>query len=65
MKKLLFSSIVGLALIAFTGCTHGSDADAGAKCQSGKCQSDKAKSSKCAGDKKSTAKCASSGKCGK
>ena len=70
MKKLIFSSIIGLALIAFTGCTNGNDADTVAKCQSGKCQSskcqnDKAKSSKCSGDKKSTAKCSSSGKCGK
>lgn len=65
MKKLIFSSIIGLALIAFTGCTNGNDADTGAKCQSSKCQSNKAKSSKCSGDKKSTAKCSSSGKCGK
>ncbi len=38
-KKLIFSSLVGLALIAFTGCTTGGDADAEAKCSSGKCGS--------------------------
>jgi hypothetical protein len=36
MKKLIFSSLVGLALVAFTGCTNGSDAET-EKCQSGKC----------------------------
>ena len=36
MKKLIFSSLVGLALVAFTGCTNGNDAQA-EKCQSGKC----------------------------
>jgi len=62
MKNLIFSSLVGLALIAFTGCTHGNDAEA-AKCQSGKCEGAK----KCAGDKKSDTakKCDSSAKCGK
>ena len=49
MKKLIFSSLVGLALVAFTGCTTGNDAKA-AKCQSGKCDGAK--------------KCAA-GKCGK
>ena len=38
MKKLIFSSLVGLALVAFTGCTNSEDADA-SKCQSGKCDS--------------------------
>ena len=46
MKKLIFSSLVGLALVAFTGCTNGSDAEA-SKCQSGKCDSAK----KCTGKK--------------
>lgn len=61
MKNLIFSSLVGLALVAFTGCTNGSDAET-AKCQSGKCDGAK----KCAGDKKSDAakKCDASGKCG-
>ena len=66
MKHLIFGTIVGLALIGFTGCTD--SAEMGAKCQSGKCQSgkcqgDKAKAAKCGG-KKATAKC-QSGKCGK
>ncbi len=62
MKNLIFSSLVGLALLAFTGCTKGNDAEA-TKCQSGKCEGAK----KCAGDKKSDAakKCDSSAKCGK
>ena len=62
MKNLIFSSLVSLALLTFTGCTNGSDAET-AKCQSGKCDGAK----KCAGDKKSDTakKCDSSGKCGK
>ena len=65
MKKLIFSSLVGLALVAFTGCTHGSDAEA-SKCQSGKCNSTKKcdGAKKCDGNKAST-KCQASGKCGK
>lgn len=65
MKKLIFSSLVGLALVAFTGCTTSSDAEASAKaetkCSSGKC----AASGKCGGDKaKEVAKkCSASGKC--
>jgi len=56
MKKLIFTALVGLAMVAFTGCTTADDAKAGAKC---------AASGKCAGDKtKSAAKCAASGKCG-
>ena len=68
MKKLIFSSLVGLALIAFTGCTNGSDA-AASKCQAGKCDSAKKcdGASKCSADKaKETAKkCQVSGKSGK
>ena len=61
MKKLIFSSLLGLALVAFTGCTNGSDAGA-SKCQSGKCDSAK----KCDGAAKETAaKCQASSKCGK
>jgi len=76
MKKLIFASILGLALIAFTGCTTSDDADMGAKCSAnGKCASAKkvakkcAASGKCDGAKKVAKKCAagkcSSGKCGK
>jgi hypothetical protein len=78
MKKLIFTALVGLAMVAFTGCTTGNDAEAGAKCAaSGKCASAKnckatgkcKASGKCAtGDKckakKAASKCASSGKCG-
>lgn len=71
MKKLIFSSLVGLALVAFTGCTTGHDA--APKCQSGKCDSAKKCSTKkcdttkkCATTKCDGAKkCAASGKCGK
>jgi|AGBJ01.1.fsa_nt_gi hypothetical protein len=38
MKKLIFSSLVGLALVTFTGCTNGSNTET-SKCQSGKCDS--------------------------
>ncbi len=51
MKKLIFSSLVGLALVAFTGCTNGSDAET-EKCQSGKCDGSK----KCDGAQKCDAK---------
>jgi len=63
MKKLIFGSLLGFALVAFTGCTTGDDAEAGMKCQSGKCQS----ASKCSGDKakETAAKCSASSKCGK
>ena len=62
MKKLIFSSLVGLALVAFTGCTSSSDAEAGAKCSaSGKCAS----STKCSADKvkDTVAKKCAAGKC--
>ena len=72
MKKLIFSSLVGLALVAFTGCTTGSDADTGSKCSaSSKCAGNKAakkcaSSTKCAADKmKEVAKKCAAGKCGK
>ncbi len=58
MKKLIFSSLVGLALVTFTGCTNGSDAET-AKCQSGKCDGAK----KCDGATKCDASKAV-GKCG-
>jgi len=46
MKKLIFGSLLGLALIAFTGCTDSNDAQV-AKCQSGKCSSAKKMDKKC------------------
>ncbi len=71
MKKLIFSSLVGLALVAFTGCSHGNDAEVGTKC-SGTSKCDTAKkcdsASKCDGNKVAT-KCDSASsaveKCGK
>jgi len=68
MKNLVFTALVGLAMVAFTGCTNGSDAgaskcDGAKKCQaSGKCGDAKKVPTKCDGAKK----CASSvDKCGK
>ena len=67
MKKLLFGSLMGLALIAFTGCTDSKDAQV-AKCQSGKCDSAKkmdkkcqsgTTSNKCGDAKKASKKCGS------
>lgn len=66
MKKLIFTALVGLAMVGFTGCTNGSDAEVASKCQSGKCNGDKTK--KCQStDKCSTSKaqkCQGDGKCG-
>lgn len=63
MKKILFGSLVGLAFIAFTGCTDGKDADVGSKCQSGKCQGDKkmdkSMAKKCGDAKAASKKCGS------
>lgn len=60
MKKLIFTSILGLALVAFTGCTTSNDTNMGVKCSaSGKCDSAKKVAKKCA-----AGKCAG-GKCGK
>lgn len=67
MKNLIFTALVGLAMVGFTGCTNGSDA-AASKCQSGKCDGAKKcqASGKCSGDKaKEAKKCQASGKCGK
>ncbi len=61
MKKLIFSSLVGLALVAFTGC-YGPTADKTVetqKCQAGKCQA-----GKCAGAPDKSKKCGTSSKCG-
>lgn len=72
MKKIIFSALVGLAFVAFTGCTTGSDAEVVKKCQSSKCDSaKKCQAGKCGDAKKvskkcdSAKKCASSGKCAK
>ena len=68
MKKFIFSSLVGLALVAFTGCTNSNEPTV-SKCNAGKCNGNKkvAKkcqaSSKCGGDKKVVKKCGD-GKCG-
>jgi hypothetical protein len=57
MKTLIFSLLVGLALVAFTGCTNSSDTKTGTKCSaSDKCSGDKAK--------EVATKCSSSSKCG-
>lgn len=80
MKKWLFTVLVGLAMVGFTGCTSGSNAGAnvaGATCSTPgctsceKCEAKKTtqkcqSKGKCAGDmeKKSGKKCKSSGKCG-
>ena len=64
MKKLIVSLLIGLAMVAFTGCTKNSDAEAAAKCSaSSKCDG----AAKCSGDKAKeiVTKCDSSGKCGK
>ena len=62
MKKLILGSLLGFALLAFTGCTDSNDATV-SKCQSGKCDSAKKTDKKCqsgkCGDAKTTAK-----KCG-
>jgi hypothetical protein len=64
MKKLIFTSILGLALVAFTGCTTSDNANVGEKCSaSGKCDSAKKVAKKVA--KKCTSSKCSSGKCGK
>lgn len=63
MKTLIFSSLVGLALVAFTGCTNSNEAKPEAKCQSGKCDSAKKESKKCDSAKKESKKCQASGKC--
>ncbi len=62
MKKLIFSSLIGFALIAFTGCTYDKEAPV-TKCQSGKCDSAKKVDKKCQSGKCGDAKQASK-KCG-
>jgi len=65
MKNLVFTALVGLAMVGFNGCTNSSDAEV-TKCQSGKCDgSKKCQASDKCGDAKKAKKCASSGKCGK
>ena len=48
MKKVLFGSLVAMALIAATGCSSMGDGHSSSKC----------------GDDKGAKKCAASGKCG-
>jgi len=62
MKKLIFGSLIGFALIAFTGCTDSKDATV-SKCQSGKCDAAKKMDKKCQSGKCGDAKKASK-KCG-
>ena len=64
MKKLVFTTLVGLSLVGFTGCMSGimsGKCMGSSKCESGdKCSS----SGKCDGsDAAEEKKCASSGKC--
>ncbi len=59
MKQILFGSLIGLSLIAFTGCTDGKDAEVASKCQSGKCQGDKTMAKKCGDAKAASKKCGS------
>jgi len=66
MKQLIFSTLVGIALMAFTGCTKWNETMGGTKCSSSKCDGSKMEkkcASKC-GDAKMSKKCASSTKCG-
>ena len=68
MKKIIFTALVSLAIVGFTGCTTGEDADVATKCSaSGKCATSKkcVTNGKCTGNKaKDVAKkCSSSGKC--
>ena len=61
MKKLIFSSLIGFAMLAFTGCTKNYDTETEAKCSaSSKCDG----ATKCSGDKAKevATKCDSSGK---
>jgi len=49
MKKFFFSSLVGLAIIAFTGCT---ESNKGATEETKKCQTGKCGEGKCGNAKK-------------
>ncbi len=49
MKKLIFSSLVGLALVTFTGCTGSND---GTKTETQKCQAGKCGEGKCGSETK-------------
>ncbi len=63
MKNLIVSAFIGLAMLAFTGCTKNNTTETTAKCStSSKCDG----ATKCSGDKvKATTKCDASKKCGK
>ncbi len=67
MKKIIFTALIGFAMLGFTGCTTGSDASAPTtKCQAGKTKGAKTCDSKKVAKKcDSSKKCASSGKCAK
>lgn len=64
LRNILFTSLLGLAMVAFTGCTDGKDAATG-KCNAGKCDSAKKVTKKCGegkcdSAKKTTKKCGDS-----
>lgn len=65
-KKILFTSLLGLSMVAFTGCTDGKDGDT-SKCNAGKCDSAKKTAEKCGEGKCDSAKkivTKEEGKCG-
>ena len=55
LKNILFTSLVGFAMVLVTGCTDGKDA-ATEKCNAGKCDSAKKVTKKCDGGKCDSAK---------
>ncbi|MFT7880561.1 MAG: hypothetical protein ABXS91_09220 [Sulfurimonas sp.] len=55
LKNILFTSLVGLAMVAFAGCTDSKDASA-SKCNAGKCDSAKEVKTKCGEGKCDSAK---------
>jgi len=59
MKKILFGSLIGLSLIALSGCTDAKDAEVASSAQSGKCQGDKTMAKKCGDAKAASKKCGS------
>jgi hypothetical protein len=60
LKKILFTSLLGLAMVAFTGCTDGKDTATG-KCDSAKEVKTKCGEGKCDSAKKTVTK--EEGKC--
>ncbi len=66
MKTFILTSLLGVSLLAFTGCTDTKDATV-AKCQSGKCDTGKKINKKCGTATKMDKKCGTakkSSKCG-